>query len=110
GTAAAPAQKPVSKPMAPVLPPLPKNLRVGSPRDVARALLTCARHRLDGVAVFADGASSLKLAFLRGVVVGAGDNLREHLLGERLYKQGKLSTDAMRVLNARIASSGERVA
>jgi CheY-like chemotaxis protein len=90
--------------------PLPTSLKVSSPIEVARFLSLCGRARLSGVVVFEDGASELKLAFLRGVVVGASDNLREHLLGERLWKQGKLSNDQMRALNARIQSSGERVA
>lgn len=91
-------------------PPLPSAQQVTASVDVARALLTCARHRFDGVVRFSDGSSQLTLAMLRGVVVGAVDNLREHLLGERLWKQGRLTTEQMRQLNLRIAEKGERVA
>ncbi|MBI1944165.1 MAG: response regulator [Deltaproteobacteria bacterium] len=94
----------------PPAPPLPKELQVSGGVDVARALLACARGRLDGLVRFTDGSSQLSIAMLHGVVVGATDNLREHLLGERLWKQGRLTTEQMRQLNTRIAEKGERVA
>jgi DNA-binding response OmpR family regulator len=97
-------------PPAKAEPALPNDVVVSAPIDVSRALLTCARARLTGVMRLQDGASVLQIAFLRGVVVGASDNLREHLLGERLWKQGKLTTDQMRALNTRMAEKGERVA
>jgi CheY-like chemotaxis protein len=78
--------------------------------DAARALLSAARARLSGLVRFTDGDSRLEIALIRGVVVGASDNLREHLLGERLWKEGRLTTDQMRALNARMAEKGERVA
>lgn len=84
--------------------------RVDGAGAAARTLLDAASDRLSGILRFTDGASRLDVAFLRGVVVGAGDNLREHLLGERLWKEGRLTTEQMRALNARIAERGERVA
>lgn len=94
----------------PAPPPLPTTTQVNASVEVARTLLACARHRFDGVVRFSDGSSQLTLALLRGVVVGAVDNLREHLLGERLWKQGRVTTEQMRQLNQRIAEKGERVA
>lgn len=91
-------------------PPLPDEVAVKSPDDVARVLLQCARHRLSGLVRFADEGSELTIVYLRGVVVGAADNLREQLLGEMLWKQGRLTTEQMRDLNLRIAEKGERVA
>lgn len=91
-------------------PPLPKELKVEAPQQVARVFLACARALLDGVVRLVDGDSQMSIAFLRGVPVGATDNLREHLLGERLWKQGRLTTGKMRLLNTRIAEKGERVA
>ena len=91
-------------------PPLPDEVAVRSPNDVARVLMQCARHRLSGTVRLVDESSELVIAFLRGVVVGASDNLREQLLGEMLWKQGRLTTEQMRDLNMRIAEMGERVA
>ncbi len=101
---------PKSDPAARRAPSLPHEIAVAAPKEVAQALLACARQRLTGTVVLVDESSHLKLAFLRGVVVGASDNLREHLLGERLWKQGRLTTEQMRMLNARMAKEGERVA
>lgn len=78
--------------------------------DVARALLAAARTRATGIVRLQDGGSRMDVAFLKGVVVGGWDNLREHLLGERLWRRGILTADQMRRLNERIASKGERVA
>lgn len=92
------------------VPPLPDEITVESPTQVARILLQCARHRLSGTVRLAEEASALVIVFLRGVVVGASDNLREQLLGEMLWKQGRLTTEQMRDLSMRIAEKGERVA
>jgi CheY-like chemotaxis protein len=89
---------------------LPAREDVRSPVAAARLLLACARHRLTGTVRFLAESDQLTLAFVSGVVVGASDNLREHLLGERLWKQGRLTTEQMRELNARMAERNERVA
>jgi DNA-binding response OmpR family regulator len=94
----------------PAIPVLPNEAVVKAPLDVARLLLQCARHRLSGTVQLADEASQLVIAFLKGVIVGATDNLREQLLGEMLWKQGRLTTEQMRDLNMRITEKGERVA
>ncbi len=78
--------------------------------DVVRALTAICRARSTGVLKLHDGGSRMELAVLRGVVVGGWDNLREHLLGERLWRRGILTADQMRRLNERISSKGERVA
>lgn len=94
----------------PAIPVLPSEVTVRAPIDVARLLLQCARHRLSGTVQLADESSQLVIAFLKGVIVGATDNLREQLLGEMLWKQGRLTTEQMRDLNMRITDKGERVA
>ncbi len=78
--------------------------------DCAQLLLTCARAGFNGVVRFDDQGSLLELVFANGVPVGASDNLREHLLGERMWRQRQLTTDQMRALNQRIAQRGERIA
>ncbi len=83
---------------------------VDNPADVARLLLTAARSRFEGVLRFVDGESVLQVAWLRGVVVGAGDNLREHALGEWLRRQGRLSDAQARALDERLGQTRERVA
>lgn len=126
-TRAAPAAPPPSTSPAPASPPLPfaeYGLRtpayevvepvvggaIANHVDVARAALGVARARATGVLRLVDGPSRMDLAFLKGVVVGGWDNLREHLLGERLWRRGILTADQMRRLNERIATKGERVA
>jgi CheY-like chemotaxis protein len=84
--------------------------RVASPEGVARMLLRAARQGFSGVVRFVDEQNQLQVAFIQGVIVGANDNLREHLLGERLWKAGRLTTEQMRQLNQRMADRGERVA
>lgn len=84
--------------------------RVAQVVDVARLLLHTARSRLSGLLRFTDGHSRLELAFLRGVLVGATDNLREHLLGDWLWNEGRLTAEQMLQVNQRIAERGERVA
>jgi DNA-binding response OmpR family regulator len=84
--------------------------QVRSPVDAARLFLRAARQRFTGIARFVDERDQLVLGFVSGVIVGANDNLREHLLGERLWKQGRLTTEQMRALNQRMAAKSERVA
>lgn len=108
GSGRPPSSPPTAAPLAPPPPIWPR--RVDTAAGAARALLDAAADRLSGVLRFSDGSSRLDVAFLRGVVVGASDNLREHLLGERLWKEGRLTTEQMRALNARIAEKNERVA
>jgi DNA-binding response OmpR family regulator len=98
------------RPRPPGAPPLPDAAIVRSPVEVSRVLLQCARHRLSGTVRFIEESSELVIAFLKGVIVGASDNLREQLLGEMLWKQGRLTTEQMRELNLRIEQKGERVA
>jgi DNA-binding response OmpR family regulator len=98
------------RPRPQAAPPLPDAAIVRSPIEVSRVLLQCARHRLSGTVRFIEESSELVIAFLKGVIVGASDNLREQLLGEMLWKQGRLTTEQMRELNLRIEQKGERVA
>ncbi len=83
---------------------------VKTPTDVAAVLLLAARERFDGVLRFADGENELKVAYMRGIVVGAGDNLREHALGEWLRRQGRLTDAQARALDDRLSQTRERVA
>lgn len=97
---------PKSSPPTPVL--APHELR--SAEQPAAALLLASRTRLDGVVTLTSGESVLRVAFLRGVVVGADDNLPEHALGTWLRKQGRLTDEQARALDERMTETGERVA
>ena len=83
---------------------------VGRAADIAVRILATARARFSGVLRLVSGADELKLGFLRGIFVGATDNLREQLLGERLWRSGRLTNEQMLALNARMVQKRERVA
>lgn len=83
---------------------------MSTPAAVAGALMLAARQRFDGVVRFVSGDGALEIAFMRGVVVGAGDNMGEHALGAWLLRKGRLSEEQAAALNARLAQTRERVA
>ena len=76
---------------------------------VALTLLSLARGGATGLLHLEWEGSVLELALLRGVLVGARDNLRENQLGERLLRQGKVTHEQLKQVNERVAA-GERVA
>jgi CheY-like chemotaxis protein len=100
---------PSTSPSTPPAPALtPHELK--SAEAPAAALLLASRTRLDGIVTLTSGESVLRVAFLRGVVVGADDNLPEHALGTWLRKQGRLTDEQARALDERMTETGERVA
>ena len=83
---------------------------VGGSTQVAQLLLLAARERFEGVLRFIDGENELQIAYMRGVVVGATDNMQEHALGEWLRRQGRLTDAQARAVDERLATTRERVA
>lgn len=92
----------------PVMLPLDSG-QIDSPHAVAHTLLGLARGGATGLLRLEWEGSRLELALLRGVLVGARDNLREHQLGERLLRQGRITHEQLKQVNERVAA-GERVA
>lgn len=77
--------------------------------DVIRMLFTIARSSASGLLRLDHKESMLELTFVRGIVTGARDNLRENQLGERLLRQGRVTKSDLKKVNERVAR-GERVA
>ncbi|OGQ13539.1 MAG: hypothetical protein A2138_15980 [Deltaproteobacteria bacterium RBG_16_71_12] len=92
----------------PVMLPLESG-QIASPHAVAHSMLGLARGGATGLLRLEWEGSRLELALLRGVLVGARDNLREHQLGERLLRQGRITHEQLKHVNERVAA-GERVA
>ena len=92
----------------PVMLPLDSG-QIESPHAVASTLLSLARGGATGLLRLEWESSMLELALLRGVLVGARDNLRENQLGELLLRQGKITHAQLKKVNERVAA-GERVA
>ncbi|MBI1946480.1 MAG: response regulator [Deltaproteobacteria bacterium] len=83
--------------------------QIDGPHAVALTLLALARGGATGLLRLEWEGSRLELALLRGVLVGARDNLREHQLGERLLRRGRITHEQLKQVNERVAA-GERVA
>lgn len=92
----------------PVMLPL-EGGQIDTPHAVAHTLLSLARGGASGLLRLEWEGSVLELALLRGVLVGARDNLRENQLGERLLRQGRITHAQLKQVNERVAA-GERVA
>lgn len=63
------------------------------PHTVRERLLELARMKASGIFTLELHGSRADVAMLNGVAVGASDNLRENLLGERLKRAGLLTDD-----------------
>jgi CheY-like chemotaxis protein len=85
---------------------LPDTIEASSTRDVARFILRCARERLEGEIRFRAGEDKLSLFMVRGVVVGAVDNLREHEFGTWLQRRGLIDAAQYQALQTRLAQGG----
>gem|GEM_PF-2091171 len=77
--------------------------------DLPRTLLNLARSHATGVLSLQDQDGMLELAMLRGIVVGAWDNLRENVLAERLWRRHLLTAEQMQQLTEHIRATGDQV-
>jgi CheY-like chemotaxis protein len=95
-----------ARPTTGARPGLPEPVEATSTRDVARFLLRCARERFEGEIRFRAGQDTLTLVMVRGVVVGAVDNLKEHEFGTWLLRRGFIDDSQYQALQARLAQGG----
>ncbi len=113
----APTKPPSTSPTSPLTAPrrpsgvtlVPLQVLSGLP-STARYFLQASRSRLDGLIEVRGEASTTRIAYMGGVVVGAIDDAPEHALGPWLQAQGRLSSAQGLVLDARLRGTGERVA
>ncbi|MCP4500905.1 MAG: response regulator [Deltaproteobacteria bacterium] len=77
--------------------------------DLPWTLKNLARSHATGVLSLRDQDAVLELAMLRGVVVGAWDNMRENVLAERLWRRKLLEPEQMQRLTDHIRATGEQV-